>query len=272
MKILVTGSSGFVGTNLVSKLSKKHKIVKYDLVDGQNILDTKLLSRKMRGVDLVIHLAAFISASESWEKPKEYFENNVLGTVSVLETMKKEKVGKMIFFSSAAAIATPMTPYGLTKKTCEAVMDLYKNAIKSIIIRPENIYGKNQKANYGYVIHNFINAVRMGRPVIIYGDGKQSRDFVYVDDVVDTVDHLIKKNIYEGTISVGTGKSTSVLKLAKLISKALNKELKIEHYPEREEPKKSVANLKGLQKLGIPCCNFISLDEGVIKLHKDLDK
>jgi len=84
MKILVTGSSGFVGKHLIQKLSEKHEIIKYDLIDGQDVLDEKLLFQKLQGVDLVIHLAAFISAIESWGKTLESIVSQDYGNFEVI--------------------------------------------------------------------------------------------------------------------------------------------------------------------------------------------
>src|SRR3990172_2731206 len=102
MKILITGSSGFVGKHLVKKLSRNHKIATYDLIKGQDVLDSELLAQKLKDVDLIVHLAAFISATESWQKPMEYMKNNALGTLSVVRCAIDAGVKKIIFFWSAA--------------------------------------------------------------------------------------------------------------------------------------------------------------------------
>lgn len=267
MKILITGSSGFVGKHLVKKLQKKYEIVGYDLQDGQDILNKKLLLQKMKGVDMVIHLAAFISATESWEKPLEYFQNNTQGTATVLDTAIKAGVGKIIFFSSAAAKAKPLTPYAVSKINAEKILLLYKDKINVVIVRPENIYGPGQKEAYGYVIHNFIKAVKNGGPIKIYGDGNQTRDFIYIDDVVNTVNKLIGMDIKSGTIiSLGTGKETRIIDLAKIAMKTVGKKVEVEFLPKREEPGQSVGNMKMLSSLKIESDKFIDISEGVAKL------
>ena len=266
-KILITGSSGFVGKHLVAKLQKENEIVKYDLQDNQNILDEKTLLQKMKGVDLVIHLAAFISATESWEKPLEYFKNNTLGTATVTNCAIKAGVKKIIFFSSAAAVAKPMTPYGVSKINAEKILLLYKDKINVVIVRPENIYGPGQKEAYGYVIHNFIKAVKSGNPIKIYGDGKQTRDFIYVDDVVNTVEKLAGMEIKSGTIiSLGTGIETKIIDLARAVMKVLGKKTEIEFLPKRDEPFKSVADTPAISGLGINVKEFVGPEEGIKKL------
>lgn len=267
MKILITGSSGFVGTHLVEKLSQNHQIIKYDLKDGQDVLDGKVLAQKLEEVDLVIHLAAFISAQESWEKPIDYIRNNSLGTLSVIDCAIKSGVKKMIFFSSAAVKAKPLTPYAVSKINAEEIVKLYSGQIKTVIVRPENIYGLGQKANYGYVIHNFIKAVRNGENIKIYGSGKQSRDFIHIEDVIQTIDKLININVESGTIiSLGTGKETSILDLAGLVMRVMKKETQIDFIEERKEPQKSVADTKMLSRLEINFEKFVNLRSGIKKL------
>ncbi len=266
MKILITGSSGFVGKHLVKLLSEKHSIVKYDLVNGLNILDEEKLYSKMKGVETVINLAAFISAPESWDKPNEYFINNSVGALTVVRTAIKAGVKNMIHFSSAAVKARPLTPYGLSKKMSEEMLSLYKDQINITVVRPENIYGNGQKSSYGYVIHSFISAVNNNLPIKIYGDGKQVRDFVYVDDVVSTVEKIVDKNLYGKTVSIGLGQGISVIELAKLISKLYDKKLNIEFLDKRVEPRKSIADTTTLKEIGIDAKKFVSLKEGIMKL------
>ena len=270
MKILITGSSGFVGTHLTKRLSKKFEIVRYDLVNGQDILNERLLSKKMRGVDLVIHLAALISASESWQKPKEYFKNNILGTETVARIAIGCGVKKIIFFSSAAVKANPKTPYAVSKIAAEKILDLYKDKIVSIIIRPENIYGPGQKKAYGYVIHNFIKAAKNNEEINVYGNGRQSRDFIYIDDVVSSVVNLISKEIKSGSvISLGTGNKTTVNRLANKVIKIVGKNVGVKHLPKRIEPRSSVAEKASMIALGIDYLDFTTLDIGIKKLLKN---
>lgn len=264
MRILITGSSGFVGEHLVKKLSSKYQIVKYDLKNGQDILNEKLLLSKLKDVDVVIHLAAFISATESWYKPMDYMRNNALGTLSVINCAIQTGVKKIIFFSSAAVKVKPLTPYAVSKIAAEELARLYSDKINTIIVRPENIYGPGQKEAYGYVIHNFIKAVREGKEIIIYGNGNQTRDFIYIDDIIETVEKLLEMKIDTGTIiSLGTGKETKINVLAKEVMKILNKKTKIKFSKVRNEPRKSVADIKTLSKLGINAKQFIGLGEGI---------
>lgn len=267
MKILITGSSGFVGSHLIKLLSPKNTVVQFDLKRGQNVLNLDLLSKKMAGVDVVVHLAAFISASESWEKPFDYMENNSLGTLNVINAGIAQGVKKIIVFSSAAVKAKPYTPYAVSKMSAEAVTKLYSDKIDTVIVRPENIYGLGQKSNYGYVIHSFIDAVKSGRNIAIYGDGNQSRDFIYIDDVTKTVDKLLQLNIKSGTIlSLGTGKSTKINDLAKLVMVILKKKAAVSYLEKRKEPTRSYSNTNLLKEIGIDPDKFTQLKQGIKNL------
>ena len=267
MKILITGSSGFVGRHLVKMLEPKYQIVRYDLVNSQDILNEKLLLKKLQSVDTVIHLAAFISAEESWKKPKEYFTDNSLGTLSVVQNSIKAGVKKIIYFSSAAVKAKPLTPYALSKIAGENFIKLYSKQIKTVIVRPENIYGLGQKANYGYVIHNFIKAVKLGQNIKIFGIGKQIRDFIYIDDVIKVVDRLIDLKLKSGiVISLGTGKGIKILDLAKTVMTVMKKKTSIDFVEKRDEPFKSVADVSELIHLKIKPDEFVKLPNGVRKL------
>ena len=267
MKILITGASGFVGKHMVKKLSQNHQIVEYDLINGQDVLNNKLLDQKLRGVDLVIHLAAFISATESWEEPMDYMKNNTLGTLSVVKSAIKAGVKKMIFFSSAAVKARPLTPYAVSKINAESILKLYRDKINIVVVRPENIYGPGQKEAYGYVIHNFIKAIKNVKEISIYGDGKQTRDFIYVDDIIATVEKIAEMKIKSGTvISLGTGKEIKIIDLAKLVMKVMNKKTRIEFAKKRKEPQRSIADIRMLSKLKIDARKFGNLDKGIKNL------
>jgi UDP-glucose 4-epimerase len=267
MKILITGSSGFVGQHLTQLLNKKHQVTGFDLKNGEDIFNKNLLKQKMEGVEAVIHLAAYISATESWEKPEEYLNNNALGTLRVVEAAIKANVKKLIFFSSAAVKAEPLTPYAVSKIAAEEILKLYLEKINTVIVRPENIYGSGQKESYGYVIHNFINAARTGQPIKIYGSGKQTRDFVNISDVVLTVEKIIELQLKSGLIiNVGTGRETSILELAEKVNNLFKNKSEIIFDFARNEPQKSVADTKNLKVLGINSNSFASLENGIKNL------
>lgn len=263
MKILITGSKGFVGTHLSRLLSKKHEVVEYDVKNGKNIFNLKLLNENLKGVDVVVHLAAYVDGNESWEKPVDYFTNNGIGTFKVIAASIKNKVKRIIIFSSAAVYGKPLTPYGASKIFAEAIATSYKDQIETVVLRPFNIYGKGQNPAYGYAIHNFYRGIKNKGEIEIYGDGNQTRDFIYIDDVIKTVETMLTAKIPAGPIDLGTGREVKILDLAKPVGKIVGKPYSVKFLEPRNEIKRSKANTIGLKKMGINALNFRSLKDGL---------
>ncbi|KKQ91839.1 MAG: NAD-dependent epimerase/dehydratase [Candidatus Woesebacteria bacterium GW2011_GWB1_39_10] len=263
MKILITGSKGFVGTNLSRLLSKKNEVIEYDIKNGRDIFDTKLLNSNLKNVEVVIHLAAYVSGNESWEKPLDYFMNNGIGTFKVIEAAIKNKVKRIIIFSSAAVYGKPLTPYGASKVFAEAISNSYKDRIETIVLRPFNIYGKGQNPAYGYAIHNFYKGIKNDGEIEIYGDGNQTRDFVYIDDVVKIVEIMLTARVPAQPVDVGTGKEVKILNLAEYIGKVADKPYKIKFLEPRNEIIRSKASTIELKRLGIDARIFQPLRNGL---------
>ncbi len=266
MKILITGSSGFIGSHLLKAFRSKNKAVEYDLKEGLDILDKKTLDKHMKNIEVVIHLAAFVSGPESWEKPEEYLVNNGVGTFRVFSSAVKNGVRRIIYASSAAIYGNPLTPYGASKRWGEEVAEIYKNQIETIVLRPFNIYGPGQNPAYGYAIHNFIEGIMKKGEIRIYGDGRQTRDFIYIEDVIGAMNHFLTSPIFEKPIDLGRGKEVEILKLAGIIGKLLNKKYKIKFLPKRKELYKSRAKISSLRKAGVDPDKFHSLEKGLVKL------
>jgi UDP-glucose 4-epimerase len=263
MKILITGSKGFVGKHLTISLEKKYKIVSYDLIDGQDIFDEKLLNKSLNNVDVVIHLAAFVSGIESWDKPEEYLLNNGIGTYKVIKSAIKKRVKKIIIFSSAAVYGDPLTPYGASKIFAETIAKSYKDQIEIVIVRPFNIYGKGQNPAYGYVIHNFANGIKNNKQIEIFGTGVQTRDFILINDIVNTIEKLIKIKSPNKAIDLGTGNSIKIINLANLVGNVLNMKYNVIYSKARNELLESEANIKDLQNIGIDVSKFTKLEDGL---------
>ena len=266
MKILITGSKGFVGTHLTRRLKEKHEVVSYDLKEGRDIFNQKLLDKYFKGVDVVIHLAAFVSGIESWDKPEAYLLNNGIGTLKVIKSAIADGVRKIIIFSSAAVYGDPLTPYGASKILAETIAKSYKDQIEVIIVRPFNIYGNGQNLAYGYVIHNFADGIKNKGQIEIYGTGNQTRDFIFIDDVINVVEKMIKGKSPSKPVDLGTGRDIKITNLAKIIAKILNKDYQINYLKPRKELLKSVADTRVLKSLGIDSSNFIDLEKGLRKI------
>lgn len=267
MKILITGSSGFVGVHLVNLLSAKHEVVPFDLKEGRDIRDIEALDKHMVGVDTVIHLAALVVGPESWEKPKDYFETNGTGTLNVLLSAIKNKVKRIVITSSAAIYGEPLSPYGASKRWAEEVAHTYKNQIETFVIRPFNIYGKGQNPAYGYAIHSFAKGIKEKGKVEIFGDGNQTRDFISVKDVTESMEFLLTtKTVPSEPVDLGTGIGITINDLAKLEGEILGKSFETEYKEKREEPYRSVAKTNIIKTIGIDPDKFTNLADGLTGL------
>ena len=253
---MVTGGCGFIGSHLVERLvelgcevlvvdiARRHVIegVEYYNIDIRNMRDLEEVFK--HGVDGVFHLAALIDVEDSIRRPCLYHEVNVSGTLNLLELVRKYDVGKFIFMSSAAVYGNPkylpidenhplcpLSPYGASKVACESYIHAYFNAygVNSIIFRLFNAYGPRQTSAYAGVISIFIRRALRGEPLIVFGDGNQTRDFIYVGDVVEALVKGLFSNVRFGIYNLGTGRATSVNDLAKLVLEVVGRKVPIVH-------------------------------------------
>ena len=257
MNFLVTGGAGFIGSRVVKLLlEEKHEVTVIDnlssgklenLIDFQNKIDfhnldvrdfekIKPLASKSNGI---FHFAALTNVLESFTKQDEYYAVNVKGTQNTLDIAKQFDL-KVIFASSAAVYGdakkipitedierNPLNPYGQTKLNCEHLCEKYSQmGTKITVLRFFNVYGKGQNPAYAGVISKFLENVSNGKPPIIYGDGTQTRDFVFVDDVAKANLLAINNNSYGKFINIGTGIKTSIRELAEMIIKTSKQNIK----------------------------------------------
>jgi len=260
--ILVTGGAGFIGSHLVDSLIEKgHQVEIIDnLATGQkenlnpaakfhqlSIEDQKVADIFEQGeFDCVFHLAAQINVRSSIEDPINDAQANILGALNILENCKKYQVPKFIFSSTGGALygdaeilptpetypAKPISPYGIAKLTIENYLHYYSlvHNLKTTILRYSNVYGprQNSLAEAG-VVSIFINKILQNEQPVINGDGKQTRDYVYVSDVVAAnIAALENENI--GTYNIATAKETDVNQIFNLIKDNFSdREIKEEH-------------------------------------------
>lgn len=254
MRFLITGGAGFLGSALANRLVAEgnHVRVLDDLSAGDkerldprvaftsgDIRDIPKLWSLLRGVDCVYHLAARVSVPESILYPVEYNEVNVGGTVSLLVAMRDAQVKKLVFASSGAvygeqaqqpvredATLHPASPYAVSKMASEqyvlALGELY--GIETIILRIFNVYGPGQPLppSHAPVIPRFLKQAVNGGSLVIFGHGRQTRDFVYISDVIDA---LVRAGRIEGlsrsVFNIGSGVETSILGLIEAINHVL---------------------------------------------------
>lgn len=298
MKILVTGGAGFIGRHLVENLIKNNQILVYDNLSNSSdedrisledkgvkflkgdILDYDDLCEFSKEADVVIHLAAMIDVNESVINPEFTKKVNVDGTANVLKCCIENKIKKIIFASSAAVYGdfkeipinensetNPQSPYGQSKLDAEKMIlkTCQENNIEHVIFRIFNIYGRGQNIQYAGVITKFLENIRDDKPLVIYGDGEQTRDFVSINDVVDAFDSATKLH-KNGTYHIASGNSLSINELAKIMLDVFGKRLEIKHKdPNQDEIRYSVADVS-LTKNEIGFVAKKSLKEELSKL------
>ena len=264
MKIIITGGAGFIGKHLVNYLLDKGNVITifdnfsnseensmgYFIKNGVKVINGDIrkfeeILKETENQDILIHLAAKISVSESILNPSETFEVNVDGTKNVLEACKKNNVKKIIIASSAAVYGegssgmklrestktNPISPYGKSKLKMEQEIEK-NNKIDCVILRFFNIFGIGQTSEYAGVITKFIEMISSNKPLEIFGDGIQTRDFVSINDVVQSIYDAIK-NGKNGTYNIASGKAITINKLAEFMISLSRKDLEIHHISEK---------------------------------------
>jgi UDP-glucose 4-epimerase len=269
-RILVTGGAGFIGSATVDLLLKKGKqvVVLDNLFSGKvsnldltnpcvefvegDVLEYSLLESLVKTCDAVLHLAAIASVPFSIENPMYTLQVNTQGFLHVLEAVRKAGHPVRLVYASSAAVygddkdlpcrddkslpELPLSPYALQKWHCEQYAALYNqlHKVPSLGLRYFNVYGEKQDpaSPYSGVISRFLEAYKQDKELKIFGDGKQSRDFIYVNDVANA-NLLALKAECKGAMNIATGKPETLLQLAEYIKQAGARQLKLKFEPSR---------------------------------------
>ena len=263
MKILVTGGAGFIGSHIVEYLIQRGDdvVVLDNLSNGKmqniskvsddinfvngDVRDYNLVEQLVKDVDSVFHEAALVSVPESFKMQNEYFDVNVNGTENILK-LAKEYGFKIVYASSSSVYGNPksvpikedddrnpLNPYAKTKLEDELLAEKYSEmGVHVIGLRYFNIFGRRQSKEYAGVIKLFLKKIQQNKAPIINGDGSQTRDFVYVEDVVKANILAMDSNIKYKFLNVGTGFSISILDLANVCIEASGLSLKPVHGPQ----------------------------------------
>jgi UDP-glucose 4-epimerase len=253
---MVTGGAGFIGSHLVEQLvDAGHDVIVLDnfstgkrsnlshslrqpniqLVKADIRKIPRSLVKRLRRVDRVCHLAAVTSVQQSINDPVTTTEVNVVGTLNVLEAAKALKAERVVFASSAAVYGTPrafpiredanispISPYGASKAASELYLRAFEenHKIEAVSLRYFNVYGPRQTpSQYAGVISKFARRALQHKPLEIYGNGSQTRDFIFVSDVVDATVAALEKNLQDRVFNIASGTETTILELAKTIQR-----------------------------------------------------
>lgn len=302
MKILVTGGAGFIGSHLLQLLQGQQgvEVVVYDnlssgrrehvpkgirLVEG-DVRDAEGLARLFasEGFDSVVHLAAQTMVPYSLSHPEEDCQINLLGLINILECCRKYAVKHIVFSSSAAVYGDnlniplheeekpmPTSAYGITKMASEHYLRMYHDlyGLNTTVLRFANVYGERQGAGgEGGVVSIFCKLLAAGQGVTVFGNGEQTRDFVYAGDIAEA---LWRGSQLEGhhVINISTQKETSVNQLLAAFKQAVGREFPVQYAPIREGDifRSVLANGRCVELLGF--CPAMNLQEGVARTYAD---
>lgn len=264
MRFLVTGGAGFLGASLANKLCEEGHQVRVidDLSAGDpdqlhrdvlftrgDVSDRPKLWTLLQDVDCVYHLAARVQVSESILYPRQYNEVNVGGTVSVMEAMRDAGVQRVVLTSSGAVygeqadqpvreeyVPNPQSPYAVSKLAAEHYVRTIGAlwGIETVILRVFNAYGPGQRLppSHPPVVPRFLQQAQQGGSLVIFGGGGQTRDFVYVDDVLAAlIAASTAPDVDRRIVNVGTGRDTTINDLAALVSEVVGEEIEVLHSP-----------------------------------------
>ncbi len=300
MKILITGGAGFIGSWVADAfISEGHNVLivddlstgleenvpkEADFVEG-NIREREFLEKVFSDFrpDIVNHHAAQINVRRSVADPVFDANINILGTLNLLELSVRYKVKRVMFASTGGAIygepenlpadentpPIPISPYGVAKYAVEKYLGYYKvvYGLDYIALRYANVYGPRQNPHgEAGVVAIFCSRILSGQSCRVFGDGKQTRDYVYVEDVANA--NMAGVNAPCGSYNIGTGRESSVNDLIKMLYKASGREFKVEHTPPLPEEVLRIALDIKLAKRVLDWSPTVDLEEGISRTWK----
>ncbi|MBH3430034.1 NAD-dependent epimerase/dehydratase family protein [Pseudomonas alkylphenolica] len=268
--ILITGGAGFIGSHLSDALLAKGYAVRIlddlstgkpenlqmdnarlELIEG-DVADAELVLRAAAGCQAVVHLAAVASVQASVENPVKTHQSNFIGTLNVCEAMRLNGIKRIVFASSAAVYGNngegqsidedtpkaPLTPYAVDKLASEQYLDFYRrqHGLEPVVFRFFNIFGPRQDPSspYSGVISIFCERALSGQPIALFGDGEQTRDFLYVADLVNVMVQALEMDaVEEGAVNIGLNQATSLNQLLDALKSVVGALPAITHGPAR---------------------------------------
>ncbi|MFB0562626.1 MAG: NAD-dependent epimerase/dehydratase family protein [Candidatus Lokiarchaeia archaeon] len=281
MKALVTGATGFIGKHLVRELTRRgNEVVGFDKKQGtiatefvQGDIVSFNFDEILDDVDVVFHLAGLLGTTELFHRIIEAEKVNVLGTLNLLESMRRNGVEKIVFTSKPNV--WKYNVYTITKENCERYLEMYREiyGFKPVITRPFNVYGPEEYLiEYRKAVPYFIVTALRNEPIEVFGDGEQTMDVIYVDDAAKALIKCAEK-VPKETVEIGTSEPIKVKDLAEKIVKLTNSESEITYKPMRKgETNPKYICAKGNMEQLIGFKPITNLEEGMsitIKWYKE---
>ena len=304
-RVIVTGGAGFIGSQLAEELVRLgyHVTILDNLSTGRmdniegllknnnfvfiqgSVTDLPLLEKVFKGVHFVFHQAAITSVPQSIENPLAYHEANMTGSLNVLLAARNNNIKKVIYASSASVYGdlpslpntedmppNPCSPYAVTKLAGEYYCQVFQKVcgLPTICLRYFNVYGPKQDPDspYASVIPLFIKHLSEGRAPIIYGDGNQTRDFIFVKDATKA-NIVAAESDATGIFNIGSGKSVTINDMAHLITKLVGSNLKPVHQQQRPaDIRHSLADISKARAIGFEL--QYTLEDGLRETHRSL--
>jgi UDP-glucose 4-epimerase len=297
MKVMVTGGAGFIGSNVVNAfVGHAHQVVvldnlstgKRENVDAGAVLrlcdlgDVAAVHDVMQEErpESVFHLAAQTDVRASVADARSDAVTNVLGTIGVLDAALETRVRRLVFSSTGGALygepkrlpadelapILPLSPYGVAKYCAEQYISYYHRArgLDTVVLRYANVYGPRQDPlGEAGVVAIFMRKILLGERPVIFGDGKQTRDFVFVGDVVEA--NLLATNGLQGTYNIGTGIETSISDLVHALEHVVGRRIEPEYRPARAGEVQRIALRADKAECGLGWKPVVSLEEGLAR-------
>lgn len=304
-RVLVTGGAGFIGSHVANHLAELgNEVVVLDDLSGGfedqvpskatfvegSICDVDLVDSLFEkyNFEYVYHLAAYAAEGLSHFIKKFNHENNLIGSIHLINASVRHKVKCFVFTSSIAVygenqlpmhedlVPKPEDSYGISKYSVELELEASRKmfGLNYVIFRPHNVYGEHQNIGdkYRNVIGIFMNSIMRDESLTIFGDGKQTRAFSYISDVSPHIaSSAFDEGVYNRVFNIGADTPYAVLELAEVVKRALNKEVDIVFLPERNEVKHAYSNHDRARE-AFKISDNVSLEEGVMRMAKWAEK
>ena len=283
MRVLVTGGAGFIGSNLVERLAACDLSVRVldnfssgvrsnlapchddvDVLEG-DVRDPDVVARAVEGREVVFHLAAVNSVQRSFEAPGATLETNARGTLEVLRAARRAGVRRLVYASSSSVYGAnpgsprregsepqPLSPYGCSKLAGERICESMEPGPETVVLRYFNVYGPRQDGgSYAAVVPRFLAAARAGNEAVVFGTGRQSRDFTFVSDVVQA--NLLAIDVPQAAgqrLNIATGSATTINELVEVVGRATGVDLDVRHgEPRAGDVAHSVADITAARRV-----------------------